>query len=496
MAFSFPTPTVLPRAAAWPAAAVACAIALAGILLLHRGTAVALVALWWGSASYNHGFLVAPIAAYLAWRRRDRLVRLQPVPCIPALALVLVAALAWWTADLAGMAAGRQLALVAMLPATLLAILGWRVGRVLALPLLYLLLMAPIGDLLVARLQLLAATVVEWAVRLSGIPVFRDGTLLEVPSGSFVVEPGCAGLSFLLSALALSVLCADLLFRGTAKRLACVAIALAAAMLLNWLRIFGLLVISELTGGSAGIIRDHLLYGWILFALAMAGLVALAQARRDGDAPPPRPAIPAAPVRGAPAPGAAPPAFAAIGLAALLLAGIPAGLGLAGAAAAPPGELPAAVGDWHLSRVRSEPGGITGFYDGARGTIELRIDRFREGGKDLLRPPLDGDWIAAGAGPAAARIGGADVSLRAIRLTDGRRQRTSWRWLAIGDRFTADWPAGLLAQALAGLGAGPPPTVLGITTEASPAPEAVLQSFLDAWTSSGMLRAIHRPRSS
>src|SRR5262249_18992537 len=160
----------------------------------------------------------------------------------------------WWASDLGDVAAGRQLAFVAMLLATLLAVLGWRAGRVLALPLLYLFLMVPMGDLLVGRLQLLVAVVVAWAARLTGVPVFRDGVLLEVPTGSFLVEPGCAGLGFLLSALALSLLFADLLFQRTAKRFACVAIALGAALLVNWVRIYALIVISEFSSGSAGII--------------------------------------------------------------------------------------------------------------------------------------------------------------------------------------------------------------------------------------------------
>jgi exosortase A len=493
MASTLRISAALPRAGSWPAAAGAAAAAILGLLLLYRDTLAGLIELWWESSSYNYAFLVTPIAVYLACERRGRLARLQPRPCLPALLLLPALAVAWWVADLGDLAEGRQLAVVAMLPAAVLAVLGWRPARVLALPLLYLFLMVPMGDLLVGRLQLFAAATVEWALRCTGIPVFRDGVLLEVPSGSFVVETGCAGLNFLLSALALSLLFADLLFRRAAKRLACVAVALGAALVVNWIRIYGVILISELSGGGARIIRDHLVYGWGLFAVAMVGLVIIAQARRDGSGP-------AAGGRGvatAP-PGASAAAFLATGLASLLLAGgVSAGLGsVIAPASLAIGSLPRTVGAWHLARQQSGPGTLIASYDGPPGRVELEIRAFRQGAEDLMRPAqMTGDWSSAAIAPASARIDGATVTVHAVQLSKGRQRETSWRWLAVGGRFTADWLAGLVAQGLTVLASGTPPCAIALRTGATDAPEALLQAFLDDWNVGATLRATHQPRS-
>ncbi|MFO1056657.1 MAG: exosortase A [Dongiaceae bacterium] len=463
---------------AWTAAVAAAAVALGGLVLLYRDTVAGMIVQWSTSSAYNYCFLVVPIAGFLAWERRGRLAALQPAPCWPALALLPPLGAAWWIADLADLAEGRQLALVAMAVATLVVVLGARAARVLALPLLYLFLMVPMGELLVGPLQRLAAAAVEAALRLAGLPVFRDGVLLQVPTGWFVVEPGCAGLNFLLSALALSLLFADLLFRRWAKRIACVVLALLAALLVNWLRIWGLIVIDALSNGTSGLIHDHLLYGWALFALATLGLVLLAQRHRDDPAPPPA-AVPDRRRPGRPLQPAA-------ALGALLLAAGPLLAFGPSAMAAPEAglELPAAVGSWRLVERRSDGADAIGIYDGPGGRVELAVGALRPGG---IKPFLGGGEAGV-AGRTEARIDGRAVAVLVLRRPAGAAQRISWRWLALGERFTADGPSALLAQAGALLWSRPAPRSISLSAGTPPEAGPRLQSFLDAWQVGATLR--------
>ena len=50
------------------------------ILALHWRTAASIVAIWWRSETFAHGFIVVPICLWLAWRRRDAIAGFRRSP--------------------------------------------------------------------------------------------------------------------------------------------------------------------------------------------------------------------------------------------------------------------------------------------------------------------------------------------------------------------------------------------------------------------------------
>jgi exosortase A len=269
----------------WAAAVVAALLATAAIIAIFRGTAAEIMGQWLHSSAYNHSFLLPPIIAYLIWTRRQALARLQPSPSFMALLLMPAFGAIWWLAHALRVAEAEQFALAFMVETGLLIILGWPVWRTLAFPFLYALLLVPTGDLLLPALQDAATAATAYLLDLSGIPVFSEGNIIQIPTGVFVVAPGCAGLNFLLASLALSLLCADLFYRSHWKRVTCVAAMLAMSVAINWLRIYALIAFDFVTNHRTSIVDDHLLYGWGLFSLAMAILIWLAQRLQDPIAP-------------------------------------------------------------------------------------------------------------------------------------------------------------------------------------------------------------------
>ena len=183
----------------------------------------------------------------------------------------------WWLAHVMRVAEGEQFALAFMLETVPLVVLGWAAYRALAFPFLYALLMIPTGEFLLPWLQAAATGAASYLLALTGIPVFTEVNTIETPSGSFVVAPGCAGLNFLLAAVALSLLCADIFYRSLWKRTICVVATLVISVAVNWIRIYAIIAVDYFTSHRTSIVDDHLLYGWGLFVLVMAGLVWLAQ---------------------------------------------------------------------------------------------------------------------------------------------------------------------------------------------------------------------------
>src|SRR5262249_2464987 len=154
-----------------------------------QSTAGAVLAQWLHSSAYNHSFLIPLIVGYLIWNRRQVLVRLQPAPAFPALLLLIVFGTLWWLAHVLRIAEGEQFALAFMLEAALLAVLGWAVYRALLFPFVYALLMVPTGEFLLGPLQEMATRVTSSLLRLTGIPVFVEGTIIETPGRTVIIAP-------------------------------------------------------------------------------------------------------------------------------------------------------------------------------------------------------------------------------------------------------------------------------------------------------------------
>jgi exosortase A len=217
-------------------AAASLAFGVAVLISLFWDTAATMVRTWQGSELYAHGFLIVPIAGFLCWRRRQALAQSTPAPWLWGLVAMAAAAFAWVLGAAADTLAVQQLALVAMVQALAVTVLGPRVSQVLAVPLLYLTFAVPFGSFLIAPLQDLTARFTVVVLQLVGVPVRVDGLLLHIPGASFVVAEACAGLRFLLSTLALSVLAADLFYRSRARWLTFMALAVAVPVIANILR--------------------------------------------------------------------------------------------------------------------------------------------------------------------------------------------------------------------------------------------------------------------
>src|SRR5215831_12363815 len=83
-----------------PAAALAAAIT-AWLLLWYLDTTASIVRIWMRSETFAHGFVIAPISAYLIWRKRAELAKLAPTPAIGGLLLLAAIGFGWLLGNLA-----------------------------------------------------------------------------------------------------------------------------------------------------------------------------------------------------------------------------------------------------------------------------------------------------------------------------------------------------------------------------------------------------------
>jgi len=265
-------------------AAGLCYIAL--VLACYWPTFMSMVDTWSRSDTFAHGFLVGPISAWLVWRQREVLAATPVVPAPWVLPLVLPAGFAWLLADLAGVQVVAQLAMVAILPIGLWAILGhaqmWR----LAFPVGFLFLAVPIGEGLIPPMMEFTAWATVWLVEASGVPVYREGLLFTLPTGVWSVVEACSGVRYLIASFTLGLLYAYLTYRSPLRRVLFALAALVLPVIANALRAYFIVMLGHLTNGKLATGVDHLLYGWVFFGLVMLLLFWLGGIwREDTDTP-------------------------------------------------------------------------------------------------------------------------------------------------------------------------------------------------------------------
>ena len=250
----------------------ASALILGAVLWLfawYWDTAQAMVATWIRSETFAHGFLILPIVAWLIWQRRHAVGVLDPRPGLLALPLLAVAGFGWLLGQLAGAAVVKQFGLVLMIPLLVWTILGTQVVRTLAFPLFYLLFAVPFGDFLEPLLMEHTADFVVFALQLTGIPVYREGQFLNIPSGNWSVVEACSGLRYLIASLTLGFLYAYLTYRSFKRRAIFIAFSVIVPIIANWVRAYMIVMIGHLSGMKYAVGVDHLIYGWVFFGLVM-----------------------------------------------------------------------------------------------------------------------------------------------------------------------------------------------------------------------------------
>ncbi|HET8611239.1 MAG TPA: exosortase A [Sphingomonas sp.] len=272
----------------WRAPLIALAGVIALLLLLFARDAGAMASIWWNSSTYEHCLVILPIIAWLVWQRAPALATIEPRSWALPLLWVVAGAAGWLLGQAGGVAVARHLGLVMMAQGAVAALLGRGATAALLFPLFYLFFLVPAGDALVPPLQTITAQMCMGLLGLVGVPAHIDGVFITTPAGWFKVAEACSGAKFLIAMIALGVLAAHLGFRSWRRRAAFLALCVVVPVIANGVRAFGTIWIAQYRGVKAASGIDHVIYGWIFFAIVIAAVLALSWRffDRPADAPP------------------------------------------------------------------------------------------------------------------------------------------------------------------------------------------------------------------
>lgn len=306
--------------ASWRLAPVlAASLAVLGILALFWPTTASIVAIWMRSETFTHGFVIVPICLWLVWRQRETIAAVPATPWWPGLAIVFAAGALWFVTSVADVLGVKQFALVFMLQAAIVTVLGTRIARAAFFPLAFLLFAVPFGEIFVPTLIEWTANFTVAALRLSGVPVYREANLFIIPSGAWSVVEACSGIRYIIASVMIGTIYAALAYRSTRRRVMFMAASILVPIVANWLRAYMIVMLGHLSNNKLAVGVDHIIYGWVFFGLVMLLLFWIGSFWQEDAAP----ALQAPPRRARPPALAAPPrVLFAAAVAAIVAAGV------------------------------------------------------------------------------------------------------------------------------------------------------------------------------
>jgi exosortase len=238
-----------------------------------------LVAQWWGDPNFSHGFFVPVFAAYVAWQERSRLAL---IPRRPSWTGLLVVGFALCTLVVGVLGAElflSRVSLLILMAGLVVLFLGWQYQKTLLFPWLFLLLMIPIPVIVFNQvtfpLQLLASKLASASLAALGVPVLREGNVIQLPAMPLEVAEACSGIRSLLSLTTLSIIYGYLLETRILVRILLAVASIPIAVAANALRIVGTGLLVQYWDPAKAEGFFHAFSGWLIFVVSLLLLFAL-----------------------------------------------------------------------------------------------------------------------------------------------------------------------------------------------------------------------------
>jgi len=440
---------------------VGVSLCLVAVLAIFWSTTLSMMIVW-RTTSFEHCVLVMPIFLWLVWRQRARLAASESRPFWLALLGISLLGCVWLVAELSGISALAHLAVVALVPASVLLVFGTAWARILLFPLAFLFFAAPVGDALIPWLVDRTADFTVTALRLSGIPVYREAAYFVIPSGRWSVVEACSGVRFLIASVMAGSLYAYLMYRSTRRRVLFLLAAIAVPIVANWMRAYITVMVAHLTNNQLMAGDEHITFGRILFSAVLL-LMFWIGARWREDEPDEAPSLPHR-AAGGEGPRHLLPVFAVL-LLALVAWPVAAHVLLAGGDTRPVRIVPLVatggwkeqaepVADWSPHLVAPAATHRQSFErDGVRVDLWLGVYRNQDEKSKLASsynrvvPAGSGPWRVLTTGTVAVGTTPLQAPLASTRL-QGRGSLLIWQWYWLGDHVTASLARAKLDLAL------------------------------------------------
>ena len=248
-------------------------------LWLYWSTLVRLVHQWLNDPNFSHGFFVPLFSGFVLWQERGRLSRIVPRPSWIGLAVIAFALCLLTLGQLGAELFLARSSLLVLLAGLVILFLGWEFMRAAFFPWAFLLLMIPIPAIVLNQitfpLQLLASKVAATVLPLLGVPILREGNVINLPSMALEVAEACSGIRSLMSLVTLAIIYGYLTERRLWVRWLLALSSVPIAVVANSVRIIGTGLLVQYWDADKAEGYFHASWGWIIFVVSLLMLYAL-----------------------------------------------------------------------------------------------------------------------------------------------------------------------------------------------------------------------------
>jgi len=254
-------------------------VLLALVAWLYVPILVSLVRQWWIDPNFSHGFFVPLFSGFVVWQDRSRLAAIRPAPSSWGLPVILVALLTLVLGVFGAELFLSRMSLIMLIGGLVVFFLGWQMLRAILFPLLFLVLMIPIPTIILNQitlpLQILASKVASWSLPLCGVPVLREGNVINLPAMPLEVAQACSGIRSLLSLTTLAIMYGYLLEKRVLLRVVLAIASIPIAVAANGFRIFGTGLLVQYWDPEKAEGFFHQFSGWLIFVVSLLLLFVL-----------------------------------------------------------------------------------------------------------------------------------------------------------------------------------------------------------------------------
>jgi exosortase len=235
-----------------------------------------LVVTWWDNPDFSHGFLVPVFAGYLVWVKRKSIPKKGVTiswlgVCVVGLGLVILFLGVYGASVFL-----ERISLVIVLAGLVDCFGGWSLVKELRFALLVLLLAIPLPAIIFNEialpLQFLASKLASHLLPLFGVPVLREGNVIEMASVRLEVAEACSGIRSLVTLFTLAVFYGYFVEKSFMRRALLALSSIPIAIAANAVRIFGTGLCVEYWDRDKALGFFHQFSGWAMFLVSFVCL--------------------------------------------------------------------------------------------------------------------------------------------------------------------------------------------------------------------------------
>ena len=231
---------------------------------------------WWQLPDFSHGFLVPLFAGYLVWQKRKTLLETRIAPVWSGLAVMALGIFVLLLGVYGSELFLSRISLLIVLAGLVLCFGGVQLLKELRFVLLVLLLAIPLPAIVFNQitfpLQILASKLASGLLPFFGVPVLREGNIIELAAMKLEVAEACSGIRSLMSLFTLAVFYGYFTEKSNWRRTLLILSSIPIAIAANAVRILGTGLCVQYWDPDKAMGFFHEFSGWVIFMISLVCL--------------------------------------------------------------------------------------------------------------------------------------------------------------------------------------------------------------------------------